>query len=879
MSISLRIGALTDELVVAVTKTPNESLPRYRALKAGIEKKIKDDSYARTDKFQVMKSLDGLLEKFQVVGNDELSDSLRQRLEELGQRRLNLAPEILSLLLLLSDNPATRSDPKSVEPFYPPKDPNTLTWADLNDLDSNEAEDIWKDIDYAAESSSDDDDISSAASDVSIPKIVPHSSTVPLEEFNPSEDLFIDVEDDNLIASIIKSQTRIQEGDTEVVYLIELQIIKDALSMLRGLPTTTFLIYEDRIAVNRNISMRHTSRAAFQELVKAFSNIGTSIQALRLFLKRPQLVPFMQTFQKEIEVLISSFDRYLSDEQSHYLYQPTPLSVSLLHLLHKVQKSVQVLLELSILVGKLNENPSCENFRCLDLLYDLVCEKQATGEGTQYRDVSKLFFACFENYIKPIRRWMETGDLDTAQNSSFFVNVSTSSRDDLRTLWHDWFTLNRHSGRLYAPKFLHPSSRKIFTTGKSLVFLRHLGVGPLSTSLTDSPSLNHEAVCPSIPSLSLFPFAGQLDAAFNQLVDINHNRASSLLKSELDEKCGLWQSLDALEYLYLGKDYGRCSATDYRVFDLIDRGSQSWNDRFLITELIRQSFSTLSCIDTTRLIGRSAKIPLHIFENYSRSVKILKVISVDYTLPWPVANIVTKESMHVYKRISLLLMQIRRGKYILEKRWFTKPHLSLGDEEEKADHVLSFCVRHRLLWFLNVLYHHFTEVIIARATREMVKAAKASADVDSMIEIHQSYIQSLEAQCLLSKDFAPIHRALVSLLDLCISFSDTQIARTLECHQDQNDQTLGTIRLARIAGKRVSAADESDDSESDVEISMFEAGNASNISFQDESYRRRVLQVKSKFDNLCESIKAGLRVDHGKHSQSMEILADSLEWG
>ncbi|KAF3480119.1 uncharacterized protein GIQ15_05466 [Arthroderma uncinatum] len=877
MPISLRTGALIDELIAAVAKTSNKNLPSYKTLKAGIEKKIKDDSSMRTDKFQVTKSLDGLVEKFQVVGNDELADALHQRLEELGQIRFNLAPDILSLLLQLSDNPATLSDPKKAEGFLQPKAPKVLTWADLDDPETTEPEGLWNNIDYAAESS-DDDDISLASSDVSIPKIVPHSSTIPLDEFNPPDELFIDVEDDTLIASIIESQARTERGDAEISYLTELQTIKDAISMLRGLPTTTFLTTNDKVVANRSSSMRHTSRDAFQELAKSFSRIGSSTQALRTFLKRPQVVPFMQTFQKEVETLISDFDKYLSEEQSHYLYQPTPLSVSLLHLLFKVQKRVQVLLELASLVRKLDENPSHENFRCLDLLYDLVCEKQATGEDSQYRDVSKLFFTCFESYTRPIRRWMVTGELDLTQNSAFFVTASSSSRDDLRTLWHDWFILHQRSGRLYAPKFLHPSSRKIFTTGKSLVFLRHLGVDPMTSSLVDAPSLHYEDICPSDQSLSLFPFAGQLEAAFNRLVDINHNFASSLLKSELDEKCGLWQALDALEYLYLGKDYGRYSATDYRLFDLIDRGSQSWNDRFLVTELLRQAFSSLPCIDVTRLIGRSAKIPFDVFEKHNRSVQILKVISVDYTLPWPVANIVTKESILIYKRISLLLMQIRRGKYILEKRWFTKPHLSLGEEEERADHVLSFCVRHRLLWFLNVLYHHFTEVIIARSTREMVKAAKESADVDTMIEIHQSYIKSLEAQCLLSKGLAPIHRALISLLDLCISFSDTQVARTLEYQQDQNDQTLSTVRLARLAGKR-SSEDESGDSESDMEISMFEAGNATNISFHDESYRRRVLHVKSKFDNLCESIKAGLRVDHGDYSQSMEILADSLEWG
>ena len=299
-----------------------------------------------------MKCLDGLLEKFQVVGNDELSDALHRRLEELDQKKLSLAPEILSLLLFLSDNPATLTNLKDLKEFSPPRDPKTIEWADITDSKLNEPDDLWKDIDYAAESS--DDDISSASSHVSIPKIVPHGSTVPLEEFNPSEDLFIDVQDDALVASIIKSQALLEGGDGEVLYLTELQFVKDAISMLRGLPTSTFSIYDDKIGINRNISLSHTSQFAFQGLMMSFSSIGTSVQILRSFLKRPQRVPFMQTFQKELEALVLSFDRYLSSEQSHYLYRPTPLSVSLLHLLHKVRQHVRVLLELASLIDDLS---------------------------------------------------------------------------------------------------------------------------------------------------------------------------------------------------------------------------------------------------------------------------------------------------------------------------------------------------------------------------------------------------------------------------------------------------------------------------------------------------------------------------------------------
>lgn len=849
---------------------------------------MKNDKSARIDKFEVARRLDGLQEKFQVLNNDELSDALRLRLEELDTRRFHWSPEALFLFLELSNNPASLSKVENIEILKPADPTAKLTWDDLDVSDTfSEQEDIWKDIDYKAESSDDDEVLSITSSDVSIPRITPQSSKVPLEEFVPPDNLFITVEDEDLVESLQKCRFETDDiGDSnDAKFLSELQVIRDTIFMLEGLPAAVFQKHGSCITADRRICLRHTSRTVFHSLLESFCRIGSSVWTLRVYVKTPQTVPFMQTFQREVEILISAFDTFLANEQSNYCFQDGPLSISLIQLLKNVERESRVLLQFANLIEKLDDNLPSESFQCLDLLYDLVCAKQAVGEENEFRETAGIFFKCFESYAKPIQLWMETGELDPLLGSAFFVTAADGS-GDLKTLWHNWFSFQERSGQLYAPKFLHPSSRKIFTTGKSIVFLRRLGVTLDFPQSTASKSLTYEDIFPSDSDSLLLPFSSQLELAFDRFVDANYSATSTLLRSQLDDRYGLWTTLDALEYIYLGKDCARAASIDYRVFELIDRGSQSWNDRFLTTELLQQAFATLTCVDPSRLACRSAAVPEEAFKNYNRSVSLLKALSVDYTFPWPVANIVTREAISSYQRISNFLMQIRRAKYCLESNWLLKSHELEGVDEKSTESILGFCIRQRLAWFLSVLYFHYTEVVISQSTEKMIRTLDLATDVDSMINVHQSYMTNLEAQFLLLKDLLPVHKIIIALLDLCIYFSDIQTTFHLENQVDHDSSNLFSssagAHFTRGQARRFVPRDEFDSDngeEADMHDSIFDNGNASNISFVENPYRKRLLEVKRKFSQLCGALRSSLKeASSNDCPESWEILAGNLSW-
>jgi gamma-tubulin complex component 5 len=81
----------------------------------------------------VASNLEGLQEKFRVYNEDPLADALHERLDRLASFEVKLGPEILSLLLELSDKPVIKSRLEDLDLLKEPDpDPGPpLRWKDL----------------------------------------------------------------------------------------------------------------------------------------------------------------------------------------------------------------------------------------------------------------------------------------------------------------------------------------------------------------------------------------------------------------------------------------------------------------------------------------------------------------------------------------------------------------------------------------------------------------------------------------------------------------------------------------------------------------------------------------------------------------------------
>ncbi|KAL4987915.1 Spc98 family-domain-containing protein [Aspergillus falconensis] len=886
----------TELLIAAVAKTGKDTA-RFRALKRRVDEALKSSLHGRTDQFAVAKQLEGLLEKFRVLNRDDLADALQPRLAELDEHRGTVFPEILSFLLQLADRPAELAKVDRLVSLQPAKEEKQLSWTDLDASGAAYCdEDIWESIDYGA-SSSEDGDVSSVSSGIQAARSFTQIASE--DDYVITDDIFCSGEDEDLVTSIKSVQFWREENrpphpegaKVSARELTELQIAREAIFMLQGLPTSLLWRLDGSTDVDRRYTVSHLSREALSSVLRLIYACGTKIDVLRQFTKSPQSTAYMQTFHRSIEDCLQKFDKFLSDVQYRFLSRNSSVAISLLQLSDDVQRESKLLTLLADLISNLDQT-AVDGVQCLDLLFDLVCITQAAGDDENFSPLAEIFFASLETYARPLYRWMKTGQLE---DSSLFFVSENHEKNDLRTLWHDWYLLETQSELAKIPKFIRPFAHKTFITGKSMVFLKRLSMAS-NLEAPGKTALSFEDIYPSDSSSLCLPFYALLDSAFSNVVNANHAFTSSLLRKELDEQCGLWISLQALEHIHLCRDISLIGPIDAKIFELIDRRKGGWNDRFLLTELAQTSFGSLPFIDPTRLIVRSAKDS----DNRSRSVEILSSLSFDYILPWPVANIITKDGVAAYQRVSTFLMQIRRAKYAIVKQRLQYSYHESNQTKSSRGQTLSCAIRHNLLWFLNVLYSHLTGFVISSTTQLLHKSLSTANDVDAMIAAHRSFTACLEEQCLLSKKLQPLHQATLTILDLCISFADLHATRSQ--HQTLHLDPTRTRRrqapgkpfktgLSTTPRKTRYEYSYGDEEDTDQEFDEADSGSSEEDEAEDHisphhrasphesQYVQRLRDILEQFNRLVAFLAAGLKgVGRVDGQFSWEMLAEKLEW-
>ena len=229
---------LADQLVASLLPK-GIAAPQLRKCRDVFSRKLRSHTYARTNQFEVTERLDGLQDKLQIANNDELADAIYTRLEELKHYEANWLPDITDLLLRLSDDPTSKTriewlanigTPTGVVP--------SLTWAEIEANDPVDPRDqIWRIAEYS-DFSSDDDfvEATSTASnlDTGIHQLqdqeICSKAKFELVDPDPGLKALDRLRDDQFWRNV----------SDESLCLTELQVIREMIFMLQGLPTALF---------------------------------------------------------------------------------------------------------------------------------------------------------------------------------------------------------------------------------------------------------------------------------------------------------------------------------------------------------------------------------------------------------------------------------------------------------------------------------------------------------------------------------------------------------------------------------------------------------------------------------------------------------------
>jgi gamma-tubulin complex component 5 len=866
MAQNARVSALTDELVHSILRfDPASNRQAYRHAKDIASRGLRGHQYARTNQFDVASIFAGLDEKFRVRSRDDLADALQMRLHRLEALTGNFKPDFLSLLLQLSDRPLENTKVEALDLLRPASPPLPLTWDQILDDDPYSDEDIWKDIDYAADSSGDEQSSKKRAK----PRPSPPTSVDQDDTYDPAACL-VPVEES--LAHQVKSAqfwSVAAANDASSADITELQAVRETLFMLAGLPTNLYRLdhKQNTININSDFALAHAMPDTVRHLLSELLNTGRDIFRLRQWTKSASTLPLIQAFEAAVATRLDTYDRALAQLQQQHLTPHIPLSTSLLQLHAHVRSISEPLLRLAHIVADIEPRLLLDPLSHLEALFDRITLAQMTLETDVFKYLSCVFFDCIHIYLKPIRKWMETGELGS-NDETFFVFESDSG-SDATSLWHDRYVLRRDpNDNLRSPSFLQPAAKKIFNTGKSIVFLKELGIYGVGMKPADhEPRLDHVTVCGVSEELPISPFPELFQAAFDEWMRSKYSQASAVLRHHLVENSGLMRTLITLETLYLGKNGAVFEDFANALFERMDAGRKGWNDRYVLTEMTRGIFiAAMQPSDAEKIVVRSTKA-----KTTDKSVKGLATVSLDFALSWPIQNIIQRTSISVYQQIFTLLLQSYRTKFLLQR---VRPARNAQNQPSLSR--LSLKLQHRLTWFADTLRSYLTETAVFFTTQELNASMDKAEDIDEMAHVHLRCITKLKERTLLSKDIKPIYNAIIEILDLGVRVAKTVAGestgkpKNMAVKSRKSAWQKGTPSVPAPA--ELSASDSDDDGQDKVSL------RASTVEVS-RSPIESLQIIDGELARLLPFVTAGLRSIGRVGAEPMwEQLAERLEW-
>ncbi|RMZ68174.1 gamma-tubulin complex component GCP5 [Pyrenophora seminiperda CCB06] len=741
---------ITDELIKSMLKSDPQAYKHAREIAA---RNLRGHQYARTNQFDITARFAGLDEKFRVKNRDDLADALQTRLQKLEGYKYQ--PDVLSLLLQLADRPLENTHVEALELLRPASPPPPLTWAEILQEDPYSDDEIWKDIDYG-EDSSGDEKLPKRKDKVHI-----SPATFDIDDAYDPESCTVST-DETLVTKLEETKFwKVADEKKAEVPITELQAVRETLFMLGGLQTSLYRMksWTHGTSLCTKYVIHNTPSTATIHLLSQFMEIGNRLNDLREWALQKETAsrpiprsPLHQTFVAAVRTRLLQFDCCLSQQQQKYLQPENAVPVSLMQLHNDVRAMSTPILSLDSIRKRVELDQ-----HVLEALFEQITLAQMTLDDGLFKYTSDVFFECLETFLKPIRRWMETGELASNDDTlPLFVNDTHS---DAASLWHDRYVLSL-GGRdhLLSPSFLRPVAEKVFIAGKSVVFLKELSIYDTNSHASgQEPSLQHDT------------------SAFETWISSKYSIASTVLRQHILETDGLMQVLNNFEILYLGKNGAVFEDFATAIIERMESGRRGWNDRYVLTELARGIFGTiLTAATAERVVVRATKAKAQ-----GKSVKDLAAISIDYA----------RSSVPIYQEICTFLMQIYRVKHALQ-RARVRP-------SRKAKPLAFYGSLHRLMWFADVLRSYTTETAIFLSTRDMSAAMEKAEDVDEMAQIHVEYMKRLHQRALLSKELKPIHNAIIELLDLGVLFAQTKGSVSQQVNQEV-DRLLPFI----IAGLR-----------------------------------------------------------------------------
>lgn len=791
MAHAANLRKLTASLVTSITgRNPEDAV--FGKLADRALKDIKNQSHARTNQFEVKSKLDGLVEKFSVLNREALATSLEADLNELPQDS-RWMPEILSLLLELSDRPVENTSLDDIDSEAPSVIAGeALTWEDIIGDEPLEDPELWEDVERGYHSSGDDE----FNHDLDSEPTVSTKATSLDEDPASIARLYLSQPDETSIEHIrLAREHGASLKQNEAVHnLSELAVVREVLSMMHGLPTDLFDVDGvGQVAVASDVRISRVSGGSLRDLLDAAATTGSAVNHLR------QWVPnaahsYLQAIHGALESQISYFGTRLAILERKYIAPREFTAVSALNVQSEIESMARPLVHLSDIVERTSHEDDQEApFALLDDLYRETDLAHLAGDMPLFDAFAAVFLAGLKLYLQPVARWVTHGTIVPQDCDILFakdLHRNCTSGD----LWRLRFEMRRSAdGAPYAPLCISTRSTPLFALGKSRAFLNQLAGGEEAVNESQRATVlpQFEHCLKQIADGSLAPFPELLDKTLDSWIGDISDDCSPALRSKLFGDHHLRRTLTALPSLFfsqdgiLFQDFADAIVPWFRT----EQQHKARSDLFLVTELAQSTFGASSDVDAESIyltVDEEKDV-----SSASSLIRRLARLTMGYRLSWPVQNVVQYGTVDAHSKVLTFLLQLHAARTSLEDKFLVFRRL------DPAPPAL-LKLRQRLLWFANSLFD-YTAKTAHIIHKEMMQSIARAADIDDMVSVLARYEKRLQTNLLLASNLEPVRDAIIGILELNELLAKTDRAGRISSLQQQFDKSLRFL-VAGIRG-------------------------------------------------------------------------------
>ena len=151
-----------------------------------------------------------------------------------------------------------------------------------------------------------------------------------------------------------------------------------------------------------------------------------------------------------------------------------------------------------------------------------------------------------------------------------------------------------------------------------------------------------------------------------------------------------------------------------------------------------------------------------------QGLKGVEAFTLEYQVGWPLSIVISRRAVTKYQLLSRLLYFSKHVERRVLSSW--QAHQHTKELNVRAAMGASYCLRHRMLHFLQNFVYYVTLEVIGPRGHELEEALRCAGDMDEVMELHERFLDQCLKECLLASQ--DLLRVLTKIMTTCLLFAD-----------------------------------------------------------------------------------------------------------